>query len=100
MNIELPAIPSGMIVLMGFFAPYAIAFANHPGWPAKYKKLVAIVISIVVAAVAIVGYYLLTGDVPLDWPWLILLALLVVQASYALVTKKSATYIEQNYGSN
>lgn len=98
MPIELPAIPAGMLVLMGLFAPYAIALINHPGWAPKWKKLVSIVVSLLLAAIVIAIYYFTTGDVIPDWPMLLLLSVLVVQTSYGLLLKKSATEVERSAG--
>lgn len=77
-----------MLTLLAFFAPFAIAIINHPGWKAGSKRIVAIVVSIVLGLVVLGFYYLLTGDTPPGWPWLILLAIVVVQASYAVLRKK------------
>ena len=97
MNIAIPAIPAGVLTLLAFFAPYAIALINHPGWKAGSKRLVAIIVSIVVAVVVLGLYYLLTGDTPPGWPWLILLAVVVTQAAYALL-RKSVTDVEYRHG--
>ena len=35
MSIDLPAIPAGILTLLAFFAPYAIAIINHPSWDPK-----------------------------------------------------------------
>lgn len=98
MNIELPAIPAGIIVLLGLLSPYAIALANDPTWTKGTKKVVSIVVSLLLSVVVILGYYLLTGDTPLGWPWMILLLILVSQTSYSLITKRSATEVEKHYG--
>lgn len=97
MDITLPAIPAGVTLLLGFFAPYAIAIINHPAWPASRKRLVAIIVSVVLAAVVLAFYYLLTGELVPDWPVLVLLALVVVQAAYTLLYR-SATEVEQTRG--
>lgn len=97
MDITLPTLPAGMLVLLTFFAPYAVGALNgvlpfvKKSWQ---KKLVAIVVAVVLAAIVIVGYYLLTGDALTQWPAMVLLAIVLVQASYALVTKDAATSIE------
>lgn len=97
MNIEIPVIPAGMVTLMAFFAPFAIAIINHPGWKAGSKRLVALVVSIALGFVALGFYYLLTGDTPPSWPWLILLAVVVTQAAYALL-RKSVSDVEYRHG--
>ena len=98
MNIALPAIPAGILTLLAFFAPYAIAIINHPSWDPKWKRLVAIIVSVVLALVVMVLYYLMTGDLIPQWPVLLLLAIVVTQAAYALVLKPSAKSVEMHIG--
>lgn len=100
MNIDLPAIPAGVMLLLGFFAPYAIALVNSPKWSTASKKLISIAVSIGLALIALAFYYLITKE-PLvweNWPVLVLLFIVVAQASYALVTKPSATKVESAAG--
>ena len=94
MPIELPAIPAGILTLLALLAPYAIAIINRPHWSAPAKKVVSIVVAVVLAVIVLTGYYLYTGDVVPSWPALVLLAILVVQASYSLVTRSTAKRIE------
>lgn len=94
MNIALPAIPAGILTLLAFFAPYAVALINQPSWTAGTKKLMSIIVSIVLALVVIGFYYWTTGEPIAGWPMLILLTLVVMQASYALVTKGTAAKVE------
>lgn len=98
MTIDLPAIPAGILTLLAFFAPYAIAIINHPAWAPKWKRLVAIIVSIVLALVVMVLYYVMTGDLIPQWPVLLLLAVVVTQAAYALVLKPSAKSVETQLG--
>ena len=98
MTIDLPAIPAGILTLLAFFAPYAIAIINHPAWAPKWKRLVAIIVSIVLALVVMVLYYLITGDTIPQWPVLLLLAIVVTQAAYALLLKPSAKSVETQLG--
>lgn len=98
MNIELPTIPAGVLVLLALAAPYAVAalngalpFVKKP-WQ---KKMVAIAVALVLTAAVLAFYYAYTGDVIPQWPVLVLLAIVVAQASYALVTKSTATALEQ-----
>lgn len=95
MNIELPQIPTGVLVLLALAAPYLQALVQRPGWRPWVKKLIAVVVAFVLTAVALLFYYVYTGDTVPDWPVLALLAVVVAQASYALVTKRTATVIEQ-----
>lgn len=97
MEIQVPVAPAGVLTLLAFFAPYAIALINHPAWPAGSKRLVAVFVSIALAGVVLALYYVMTGDVPPSWPALILLAIVVCQAAYALL-RKSATRVEAKYG--
>lgn len=99
MNIILPAIPAGMIVLVGFFAPYAVAalngllpFVKQP-WQ---KKVVTVTVAAALAVLVVVFYYAITGDVVPAWPLFVILALLVVSTSYALVTRKTAAKVEES----
>lgn len=87
MNIELPVPALGILTLLGFLAPYAIALVNRSWWSPPVKKVVAVVASIVLAAIALALYYWITGDALPHWPLLILLVIVVCQASYNLVTR-------------
>lgn len=98
MNLEIPTAPAGVLVLLSFFAPYAIAalngvlpFVKTPGM----RKLVTVVVAVVVTAIVFVFYYAMTGEPLPSWPVLILLALVVITASYALVTKSTASALER-----
>lgn len=95
MEIQIPVLPIGIITLLGFLSPLAIALANQPWWPSRQKKAVSIVIALLLAAIALILYYLISGDAVPSWPVLILLALVVSQASYTLVLKTPATAIEE-----
>ena len=97
MDIVLPLIPAGVLTLLAVFAPYAIALINHPGWKAGSKRLVAIVVSIVLALIVLALYYVITGDVIPQWPMLILLSIGVAQAAYTLLWS-SVKDVEGNHG--
>jgi hypothetical protein len=86
----LPTVPAVITLLLNFFAPYAVALVVDPAWPAKYKKLVAIITSLVLSAVVLIFAVLVGGYVMPAWPVLALLAIAVAQASYDLVLKQSA----------
>lgn len=98
MFIDIPAIPAGVLTLLAFFAPYAIALINMPSWPAKWKRLVSIVVSLVLAVLVLGLYYLMTGDTIPQWPVLLLLSIVVTQAAYALILKPSAAALEAKHG--
>ena len=63
MEVQIPLIPAGVLTLLAFFSPFAIALINHPKWPTGSKRLVAIVVSIVLALVVLVLYFAI-GIVP------------------------------------
>ncbi len=46
-------------------------------------------------AVVLVFYYAYTGDVIPAWPVLVLLAIVVAQASYAMLTRNTAAVVER-----
>lgn len=95
MDITLPTIPAGVLVLLALAAPYVQALIQRPTWSAAVKKVVAVAVAIVLSAVVLAFYYVYTGDTIPAWPVLILLAIVVAQASYTLVTKNTATALEQ-----
>ena len=98
MEIELPAIPAGVLTLIGALAPLLIALANNPRWSRVSKTAMSLGISLAIAIISLGGYYLLTGDAIPSWPWLVLLFLVVVQFAYAIVWKGIASQIEKQYG--
>lgn len=97
MNLEIPTAPAGALVLLAFFAPYAIAalngvlpFVKKP-WQ---RRAVSIVVSVLLAVLVLVFYYATTGDVVPAWPAFVLLSLVITSASYGLVTKGTASKVE------
>lgn len=50
---------------------------------------------LVLTAVVLVFYYAYTGDVIPAWPVLVLLAIVVAQASYAMLTRNTAAVVER-----
>lgn len=103
MEIELPAVPLGIMTLIGFFLPYAIgaingllSFVQKP-WQ---KKVVTIVVAVLLAVVTMIFYYAITGETLPSWPVFVILALMVVATSYALVTKRSANEVERAVDKN
>lgn len=95
MDITLPTIPAGVLVLLALAAPYVQALIQRPTWSTTVKRVLSVVLAIVLAAVVLLFYYVYTGDGIPSWPALILLAIVVAQASYALVTKGSANALER-----
>jgi hypothetical protein len=97
-EIALPAIPAGVLVLLNFFAPYATALVVNPAWSANQKRIVAIVVALVLAAIVLlIAFYGFGIPVP-AWPVLLLLAITVSQASYDLVLKRSANNLAKHAG--
>jgi hypothetical protein len=98
MEVTLPAIPSGVTILLAFFAPYAIAVINHPSWPAKYKRVISLVVTVLLAGVSMLVYYAMTGYIFPDPVQFVLLFLIISQAAYALILKPSAKALEAAAG--
>lgn len=106
MNIEIPVAPLGVLTVLGFLAPYAIAALNGVlpfVSSALARKLVSVVVSVVLAVVGLVLYHLLSSEPWPDsvaaWAGYSLLVLVVCQASYALVTRDAgASKLEQKVG--
>lgn len=98
MNIDIPTAPAGFLTLLAFFAPYAIAALSGAlpfvtkSWQ---RKAVTIAVAVLLTAVVFVFYYAMTGEPLPNWPVLLLLALVVIAASYALVTKRTAAALER-----
>jgi hypothetical protein len=95
MEITIPAIPIGLLTLLGFLTPLAVALVTKPAWTAAQRKIVSIIISALLAAVALILYYAISHDPLPEWPLLVLLAIVVAQASYTLVLKGAADRIDQ-----
>lgn len=94
MDINLPAVPAGVLTLLALFAPYVIAIINRPAWSGTTKRVVAVAASVVLAAVILLFYFAFTGEPVPHWGTLILLFVVVAQASYALLAKPSAEKVE------
>ncbi|MDA4893035.1 hypothetical protein PFZ55_39855 [Streptomyces sp. MS2A] len=95
MDITLPTIPAGVLVLLALAAPYLQAIIQRPTWSPTVKRILAVVLAVVLAGIVLAFYYVYTGDTIPDWPVLVLLAIIVAQASYALLTKPSAVIVER-----
>lgn len=100
MEIIILAIPAGVLTLLAFFIPIAVAVINHPRWPAGSKRIAAIVVNIALTALALAIYYLITGDIVLYCPVMLLLAFVVQQAAYALIMKSPSKSVEGHYGAH
>lgn len=97
MDITLPTIPAGVLMLLALAAPYLQAILQRPSWSPTAKKILAVVLPAVLTAVVLAFYYVYTGDTVPDWPVLVLLAIVVAQASYALATKTTAAVVERTF---
>ena len=103
MDITLPSIPAGVLVLLAFFGPYLVAFLNgvlpfvKKAWQ---KKVVTVLVAVALAVFVLIVYYFWTGDTVPEWPAFVVLSLLIISASYALVTKPSATMVEEKVSSD
>lgn len=97
MDIAIPVAPLGVLTLLGFFAPYAVGALNgalpfvKTAWQ---KKIVSVTVALALAAVVVVFYYAITKEAITDWWLFALLAIVIVNASYALITRNSATAVE------
>lgn len=98
MDIAIPAAPAGILTLLAFFAPYAIGALNgvlpfvQKPWQ---KKLVSIIVAVALAVLVVVFYVNITGD-PIGNIWVfMLLSVVIVSASYALVTRGTAAAVER-----
>jgi hypothetical protein len=87
MELQIPTVPIVIVTLLGIFAPYAIAVVNQPWWKPAQKKIVAIVLSLLLTAIALLIYFAATGEPVPQWWTLLLLGLFVAQASYSLIAK-------------
>lgn len=98
MEVTIPAIPAGILTLLAFLGPYAVAALNGAlSWVEKpwQKKAVAVTVALSLAGIVLLLYITMTGDVPTSWPAWFILAVLVLSASFSLVTKRSADAVEE-----
>lgn len=90
MDIAIPMPAAGILTLLAFFSPYAVSALNgvlpfvKEAWQ---KKAVSVLFAILLAAIVVVFYQHLTGE-PIGDLWAFgLLSIVIVQASYALITR-------------
>ncbi|WP_417555579.1 hypothetical protein [Microbacterium sp.] len=95
MDITIPTIPAGVLVLLGLIAPYVQAIIQRPHWSPTWKKVISVGLAVIMTVLVLLFYFAATGDVIPAWPVLVLLALVVAQASYTMVTKSTASALEQ-----
>ena len=95
MELTLPEVPAGVVTLLGLFTPYGTALLNgFIHLTGVWKRVVSVAVALAVAAISLVIYYSATGDNVPNLVGLLLLAVVVSQTSYALVTKNTAKAIE------
>lgn len=88
MDIELPAIPTGVLVLLGIVSPWGQALLQRfVDVSPLVKKIISVLLSILLTAVVLAFYYVYTGDTVPGWPVLVLLTIVVAQATYALIAR-------------
>jgi uncharacterized BrkB/YihY/UPF0761 family membrane protein len=97
MDITLPTIPAGVLVLLGIVSPWAQALLQRfIDVSPLLKKTISVALSLLLTAIVLAFYYVYTGDVVPEWPVLVLLTIVVAQASYALIARDAgAKAIEQ-----
>jgi len=61
------------------------------------KKAPAVIVAAVLVVIVLAFYFVYTGDVIPNWPTLVLIGIIVVQASYALFTKTTASAVESKF---
>lgn len=91
----IPEVPTAIVAILGLLAPYAVALVNRPEWPTRARKIVSAVVPAVLAGIALVLYFASTGEPVPAWPQLVLLAVVVAQASYAYFTRATASKVER-----
>lgn len=91
----IPEVPAAIVAILGLLAPYAIALVNRPEWSVAVKRIVSVLVPVALAALALVLYFAGTREPIPDWPQLVLLAVVVTQASHSLITRESADKLER-----
>jgi hypothetical protein len=97
--IDIPAIPAGITILLNLFAPYGVSLIVDPKWSAKSKQLISIAVSIVLAVlVLLVSHFGFGQPLPASWGAILVLAVVIAQASYTLILKESADALSTTKG--
>jgi hypothetical protein len=89
----IPAVPTLVLVLVNFFAPYLISLATAAFWPKAAKKWVSIGISVLLTAVVILVAHFGFAFVIPAWPQLLILGVLVSQTAYSVLLKDTADVV-------
>ena len=98
----IPAVPAVILLVLQFISPYITSAFVAFNFTSAVKKLVAVIVSFVLAA-AVLLVSLWVGWIPADTSplgivTLVLLGLGVQQAAYALLFKESADELSKNVG--
>jgi hypothetical protein len=94
----IPTVPTIVLVLVNFFAPYLVSIIASPLWPKAAVKWISIATSaILAAAVLIVAHFGFGFAIP-AWPQLLILGVVVTQAAYSLLLKDSADAVKNSTG--
>lgn len=94
-DFTLPAAPVALTAILGLLAPYVVAIVNRPQWSPNAKRIVSVLAVAALTAAALVLFYAVTKEPVPEWPQLVLLAIVVSQAAYALLLKPTAVALEQ-----
>lgn len=86
-EIDLPAVPALVLVIANLLSPWVISLVNQSSWTPGWRRFMAVVASAVLTVVALGIYYAYTGEPVPNWPVLVLLGVMVSQATYALIAK-------------
>lgn len=99
---EIPVVPAVILLVLQFVSPYITSLFVAFNFSSTAKRIVAVVVSFVLAAVVLlvslwVGW-LPVDTSPLGIVTLVLLGLGVQQAAYSLLFKESADELSKNVG--
>lgn len=95
MELTIPEIPAGVVTLLALFTPYGTALLNGlVHLTGVWKRILSVAVALVIAGGVLVIYYVSTGEPVPQWTGLLLLAVVVSQASYGLVVKGTAKQVE------
>lgn len=94
-DFTLPVAPVALTAILGLLAPYVVAIVNRPQWSPNAKRIVSVLATVALTVVALVLFYAVTKEPVPEWPQLVLLAIVVSQAAYALLLKPTAVALEQ-----
>jgi hypothetical protein len=94
----IPTVPTIVLVLVNFFAPYVVSLVTADFWPTAAKKWVSIAVAALLAAVVLIVAHFGFGFAIPAWPQLILLGIVITQASYSILLKDSADAVTKVSG--